>query len=106
VSPEKSFLADPWRNLRRSGAYAAWFFTLFYAIPIVLSLRRNTVGSGDGAHLVWTIGVAFALAAACIIGVKLWRTEDRTTQWQLTGVAWVLILGAVASSRLFVGGDQ
>ena len=106
MQSEKPFLADPWRNLRRSGAFGAWFFTVFYLVPIGYSLRRNTTGRGDGAHLVWTVGVAVALVAASIVGVKLWRTGDRGTQWVLTAVCWALIIGAVASARLFTGAGR
>ncbi|GLL08151.1 hypothetical protein [Dactylosporangium matsuzakiense] len=96
---------DPWKNLRRSGAFAAWFFTVFYAVPIAYGLNRNLSGHGDRTHLVWMIGVALALVAASFVGWWVWRARDRTTQWQLSAVAWVLLLGAVGSSRIVVGGS-
>ncbi|GAA4259694.1 hypothetical protein [Dactylosporangium darangshiense] len=106
MPPEKSFIADPWRNLRRSGAWVAVTATVISAGPLAYSIYRNATGHGDHALLVWTIGIALALAGSCVLAWRIWRTDDHTTQWQLTALCWITVIGVVASTGIVNGSGR
>ncbi|MGI5246617.1 hypothetical protein [Dactylosporangium sp. CA-139066] len=68
-----SLITDPWRRLRRSAAMAAWFFTVFLAVPMAIAVSRNLGAGGNQARLWWAIGSVLILVAASVIGWFTWR---------------------------------